>query len=68
MAVMCKDPVDAAVARAGQSMRALITGGGVQGRGAIPGGEAAPVAEAGDVSDVAQQPRGAGGSDAEQFQ
>jgi hypothetical protein len=41
----------------------LVAAGGIKGRGAVPGREPALVGEAGDVSDVAQQPCRAGGAD-----
>jgi len=47
--------------------RALITAGGVQRCGAVPRGEPAAVGEAGDVTDVAEQPVGVGRADAAQL-
>jgi hypothetical protein len=41
-------------------MPVLVAGGGVQRRGAVPGGEPVPVGEAVDVTDIGQQTRGAG--------
>jgi hypothetical protein len=61
MAMMCKHPVDAPVAGPREPVALLLAGGGVDGRGAVPGGEMAAVSETGDV---AEQPGSAGRSDA----
>jgi hypothetical protein len=44
----------------------LLPRGGVQGGGAVPGGESVAVAEPADVADVGEQPGRAGGADAGQ--
>lgn len=62
------DPVGPAGARPGEPVPALITGGRVQRRCAVPGRETTPIGEAGDVTDVAQQTSRAGGPDPEQLQ
>jgi hypothetical protein len=49
-------PVDAPVPGPRQPVTLLLAGGGVDGRGAVPGGEVAAVSETGDVTDVAEQP------------
>jgi len=46
----------------------VVAGGGVDGCGAVPGREVVAGGEAGDVSDLDQQSRSAGGSDAVQVQ
>jgi len=61
-----QDQVDATVARAGEPVAALLAGGGVQRRGAVPGREVPAAGEAGDVIDVAEQPGRAGRADAVQ--
>ena len=48
-----QDSVDAPVAGAGEPVALLSAAGGIQGRGAVVGGEPVPVGEAGDVTDVA---------------
>ena len=45
-------------------MTLLLAGGGIDGRGAVPGGEVAAVSETGDVTDVAEEAGGAGQADA----
>jgi hypothetical protein len=57
-------PVDAPVACPGEAVPLLLSGGGVQWCGAVPGREVPAGGEAGDVSDVAEQPGGAGRPDA----
>jgi hypothetical protein len=57
-------PVDAPVPGPREPVTLLLAGGGIDGRGAIPGGEMAAVSEAGDVTDVTEQPGSAGRSDA----
>ena len=59
-----QDPVDAPVAGPGQPVALLVAGGGVDRGGAVPGGEVAAAGEAADVTDVAEQPGGAGRADA----
>jgi hypothetical protein len=49
-------PVDAPVAGPREPVALLVAGGGIYGRGAVPGGEMAAVSEAGDVADIAEQP------------
>src|SRR5665647_699916 len=47
-------------------MTVLLSGGGVQRGGAVPGREPVPVDEAVDVADVGQEPGRTGGADAVQ--
>jgi hypothetical protein len=54
------------VAGSRQPVPVLVAAGGIQRRGAVPGREPALVGEAGDVTDVAQQPCRAGRTDAVQ--
>ena len=61
-----QDPVDLAVAAAGQAVAHLVTGAGVDGCGASPGREVVVVGEPGDVTDFDQQAGRAGGADAGQ--
>jgi hypothetical protein len=56
-------PVDLPVAGPGQPVADLVTGGGVDRRGAVPGGEVPPGREPGDVTGLDQQPGSAGRSD-----
>ena len=63
-----QDPVDPPVPGPRQPVAFLVAGGGVQGCGAVPGRELVPVGEAVDVTDVGEQPGGAGGADAVQLQ
>jgi hypothetical protein len=58
-----QDPVDAPVPGPGQAVALLVAGGGVQGCGAVPGGEVAAAGEAVDVADVADWSGGAGRAD-----
>src|SRR5690606_18474362 len=58
------DVVHPSVAGAREPVADLFTGGGVQGGGPGPGGEPVAVGEPGDVTDVGQDPGGAGRSDA----
>src|SRR6185503_5435428 len=62
-----QDAVDAPVPGPGQAVALLVAGGGVQGCGAVPGGEVAAAGEAADVADVADQAGRAGRADAVQF-
>jgi len=55
--------VDLPVPRAGQAVPDVVAGGGVDGRGAVLGGEVAAVGEPGDVADLDEQPGGAGRPD-----
>jgi hypothetical protein len=57
-------PVDLPVAGAGEPMADLVAGGGVERRRAVPGCEVALGREAGDVTDVDEQPGRAGRADA----
>ncbi len=61
-----QDLVDPAVAGPGQAVPVLVTAGGSQGCGAVPGREPALVGEPRDVTDVAEEARRAGGADAVQ--
>jgi hypothetical protein len=61
-------PVDASVTGAGQAVAFLVAGGGVQGCGAVPGGEPGSGGEAGYVGDVTENAGGAGGADAVQVE
>jgi hypothetical protein len=61
-----QDPVDPAVSCPGQAVPVLVTAGGIQGCGAVPGSEPALVSEPRDVTDVAEEPCRAGGADAVQ--
>jgi hypothetical protein len=57
-------PVDAPVPGPRQPVTLLLARGGIDGRGAVPGGKVAAVSETGDVTDVTGQPGGAGRADA----
>ena len=61
-------PVDLSVPAAREPVAHVVAGGGVDGCGAGPGREVVAVREPGDVADLDQQPRGAGGADAVQVQ
>ena len=61
-----QDPVDLPVPGARESVPDVVAGGGVDGCGAVPGGEVVVVREPGDVADLDQQPGGAGRADAVQ--
>ena len=61
-----QDPVDLPVPAARQPVSDVVAGGGVDGCGAVPGGEVVAVGEPGDVADLDQQPGRTGGSDAVQ--
>jgi hypothetical protein len=56
-----QDPVDAPVPGARQPVAGLAAGGGVQRRGAVPGGEPVAAGEPVDVADVGEQPGGPDG-------
>jgi hypothetical protein len=58
-----EDVVDAAVAGPVESVPDLLAARGVEGRGAVPGGEPVPVGEAGHVADVGRDPRRSGRAD-----
>lgn len=58
-----QDPVDPSVPGPGQAVAHVITGGGIDRRGAVPGGEVARVREPGDVTGLNQRPGGAGRAD-----
>jgi hypothetical protein len=60
MAMMCRTRLMRRLPASGEAVALLVAGGGVQGRGAVPGGEVAGCGEAGDVADEAGR---AGGSD-----
>jgi hypothetical protein len=62
-----QDAVDTPVPGPGQAVALLVAGGGVQGCGAVPGGEVPAAGEAADVTDVADQPGGTGRADAVQL-
>jgi hypothetical protein len=53
-----QDPVDLAVAGARQPVSDLVSGGGVDGGGAVPGREVGLVWESGDVADLDHKPGG----------
>jgi hypothetical protein len=57
-------PVDPPVLGPRQAMPVLVSGRGVDGRGAVPRGEVGAAGEPVDVTDVADQPGGAGRADA----
>jgi hypothetical protein len=61
-----KNPVDLAVPAPGQAVTDVVAGGGVNRGGAGPGREVALGREPGNVTDLDQQPGGAGGADAVQ--
>ncbi len=58
--------VDLPVPGSGEPVADLVAGGGVDGGGSVPGGEVRPGGEAGDVTDLDQQPGGPRGADAMQ--
>jgi hypothetical protein len=58
MGLDVQDPVDPAVAGAGQAVAFVFAAGGVQRRGAVPGREPGSAGEAGHVGDVAEQSGG----------
>ena len=62
-----QDPVDAPVAGPGQAVALLVTGGGFDRGGAVPGGEVRRGAEPVDVADVAEQAGRAGRADPVEF-
>jgi hypothetical protein len=61
-------PVDLPIPGPRQTVSNMVTGGRVNGGGAVPGGEVALVGEASDVAELDEQSGGPGRSDAGQVQ
>jgi hypothetical protein len=58
-----EDSVDASVAGSGEAVASMVAAGGVDRSGAVPAGEVVAVGESADVTDVAEDAGGTGGTD-----